>query len=540
MSYESKSFNEITTSMLEQLTRAVVREGLVLEPSKATYRLNSGREGVREVVKVEGQVHGIKTAFSPGVDFRVADGMLEWVDGGRRPDAMSTFEVSYLFGRPSPITDVNPGSVVRTIVEAIGREIEYLYAQSDYVYKAGFIDTATGNSLDLVVAILGVQRRPAQRATGRVTFGRRKPPPELPPQEQVVLFDGGRNYGLKRTPVFEITAVKGLAHGQPLLFKKGSDYALEGDSLVWLEGASRPDYGTEFRVAYKAYQQVAIPPGTKVSTFSRRRPEVKLFETTEEAFLKKNPLGVWEVDVPVRAVAAGPEGNVASGAITLMPQPVETVEFVANRAAISGGTEPEADDVLRDRAKKGLRALGRATYNSLKQRVEEIDGVVRPVRIDEMPVLYSVEMGGSQVDLKVPGVVRVIVDGGDMAKIRDAVEDTRAAGVYVQVLRPRFVLLDVKVAVELQDGVQLSDVERAVKEGVEGYLGTVTIGETVILGRLVSVALGAKGVRDVSGITVESYRDGVPSGSTTRENLVLGADEKPRVRNVGVSTIGGV
>lgn len=539
MSYESKSFTDITTSMLEQLTRAVVRESLVLEPTKVRYRLNSGQEGIREVVKVEGPVHGIKTTFTRDADYRVADGMLEWVDGGRRPDVMSTFEVSYLFGKPSPITDVNPGSVVRTIVEAIGREIEYLYAQNDYVYKAGFIDTATGNSLDLVVAILGVQRRPAQRATGLVTFGRRKPPPELPPQEQVVLFDGGKSYDLKRTPVFDITSVKGLVHGQPFAFKKGSDYSLQGDSIGWLEG-TKPDYGTEFRVTYKAYQQVAIPAGTKVSTFSRRKQDVKLFETAEEASLKKNQLGVWEVDVPVTAVAAGPGGNVLSGAITLMPQPVETVEFVVNRAAISGGTEPETDDVLRDRAKKGLRALGRATYNSLKQRIEEIDGVLRPVRIDEMPVLYSVETGGSPVDLKVPGVVRVIVDGGDMAKIKEAVEDTRAAGVYVQVLRPKFVLLDVRVSVELQDGVQLSDVEQAIKDGVEDYLETVTIGETVIFGRLVSVALAARGVRDVKGITVDAFREGVPSGSTSRENLVLGPDEKPKLRNVSVGTsVGG-
>src|SRR5271170_6003828 len=206
--------------------------------------------------------------------------MLEWIVGGRRPDVMTTFEVSYLFGTPLPITDVNPGSVVRTIVEAIGREIEYLYAQNDYVYKEGFIDTATGNSLDLVVAILGVQRRPPQFATGLVTFGRRKPPPELPPQEQVIVFDGGKRYDLKRTPVFDITTVKGMMHGQPFVFKRGSDYALDGDSLAWLESTFKPDYRSEFRVTYKAYQEVAIPKGTRVSTSSRRRQEVKLFETS--------------------------------------------------------------------------------------------------------------------------------------------------------------------------------------------------------------------------------------------------------------------
>ena len=535
MSYETKTFAEITNSMLEQLTKAVVKETLVYEPAKVTYRLNSGQEKVREIVKVEGLVRGLHSTFERDQDYRLADGMLEWTEAGRKPDFMSSFEVSYLFGSPSPITDVNPGSVVRTIVEAIGREIEYLYAQNDYVYKAGFIDTATGNSLDLVVAILGVQRRPAQSATGLVTFGRRKPPPELPPQEQVIVFDGGKKYDLKRTPVFEITSVKGLVRGQPVVFKKDADYSLGQDALLWLDSEFKPDYNSEFRVTYKAFQQVTIPSGTKVSTFSRRRQDVKLFETTEDAVLRKNALGVWETDVPVRAMDAGPGGNVLPGAITLMPQPVETIEFVVNRAAFVSGTEPETDDVLRERAKKGLRALGRATYGSLKQRIEEIDGVVRPVRIDEMPVLYSAETGA----VPVPGIVRVIVDGGDMNKIKAAVDDTRAAGVFVQILRPNAVLLDVKLLLELEPGAQAQAVEQTIRDGVENYIGTVTIGETVIFGRLVSVALSAKGVRDVKGITIESFREGQPSGTSTRENIILSPNEKPKVRTVSVRESGG-
>jgi uncharacterized phage protein gp47/JayE len=221
-----------------------------------------------------------------------------------------------------------------------------------------------------------------------------------------------------------------------------------------------------------------------------------------------------------------------------MPQPVETIEFIANRSALAGGTEAETDDVLRERAKKGLRALGRATYNSLKQRIEEIEGVVRPIRIDEMPVLYNVEVGGSAVGLPVPGLVRVIVDGGDMAKIKEAVDDTRAAGVFVEILRPRPVLLDFQVALELQEGTALSDVEPAIREGIERYLGSVTIGETVIFGRLTSVVLAAPGVRDVRGISVDAYRDGQLSAPGAKENIVLGQDEKARVRNVSVQVSG--
>lgn len=74
----------------------------------------------------------------------------------------------------SPVTDTNVGSISRTLVESISREISIMYEQMEAAYNAGFIDTAKGPALDMVVAILGVQRKSAQYATGSVTFSRRK------------------------------------------------------------------------------------------------------------------------------------------------------------------------------------------------------------------------------------------------------------------------------------------------------------------------------------------------------------------------------
>lgn len=74
----------------------------------------------------------------------------------------------------SSLTDTNVGSVSRTIVESIGREIAILYEEMDAAYNAGFIDSARGSSLDMVVAVLGVRRKSAQYATGSVTFSRKK------------------------------------------------------------------------------------------------------------------------------------------------------------------------------------------------------------------------------------------------------------------------------------------------------------------------------------------------------------------------------
>lgn len=83
------------------------------------------------------------------------------------------------------LTDINPGSVLRTIVEAVCEELGYdpddtskltLYNQLINVYNSGFIDFATGSALDNVVSILGVERKPAGKSTGIITFRRSSVP----------------------------------------------------------------------------------------------------------------------------------------------------------------------------------------------------------------------------------------------------------------------------------------------------------------------------------------------------------------------------
>lgn len=93
----------------------------------------------------------------------------------RKPAPNSDVTVNY-YPRttdPTPLTDLNVGSVVRTIVEAMSRELAALYGQLNIAYDSGFVDTATGASLDRVVALLSYSRRRAGRATGTVTFSRR-------------------------------------------------------------------------------------------------------------------------------------------------------------------------------------------------------------------------------------------------------------------------------------------------------------------------------------------------------------------------------
>lgn len=70
------------------------------------------------------------------------------------------------------ITNTIPGSVIRTIIESLLAEVDIQNYTIDQIYKAMNIDTAVGEDLDAIVAILGVVRKQATYAEGTVVFGR--------------------------------------------------------------------------------------------------------------------------------------------------------------------------------------------------------------------------------------------------------------------------------------------------------------------------------------------------------------------------------
>jgi len=71
------------------------------------------------------------------------------------------------------LTNLNPGSVVRTVLEVIAKVFSELYQLVLTVTRAGFVQTAEGKWLDLKVRELGLVRKPGTLAGGYVTFYRK-------------------------------------------------------------------------------------------------------------------------------------------------------------------------------------------------------------------------------------------------------------------------------------------------------------------------------------------------------------------------------
>jgi hypothetical protein len=167
-----RPFGEIVDDLLTAVVGGVVNEPLIFDERNLRYPLAEPATAIRGVTGTFNKRH-LQFQLEVDFDFSQGDNSLIWRDEGRRPDDETIFYVDY-FRRfsDSPLSDLNIGSVTRTLNEAIAREVAFVYQQIKAVYLSAFIDTATGKSLDLVVSILGVTRKTKEFAEGLVTFFR--------------------------------------------------------------------------------------------------------------------------------------------------------------------------------------------------------------------------------------------------------------------------------------------------------------------------------------------------------------------------------
>ena len=176
MSFVDRTYPDLVRDVLTTLTAGVAGEvhQVVAGPDGAIAEIVLNRRPVARVSQVTAVIAGpggVPVSAVLGlndVDLAPLDrqdaedaSVLRFPATARRRPLPGTDVVVNYYPRtvdPSPINDVAVGSVARTIVEAIGRELSVAYAQLNLAYDSGFLETATGNSLDRVVALLGYRR----------------------------------------------------------------------------------------------------------------------------------------------------------------------------------------------------------------------------------------------------------------------------------------------------------------------------------------------------------------------------------------------
>jgi len=542
--YNKKKYIEIVENILEHITRGQTSEKHLFSNSSRIYKLESLPENKLVVgeIQVRGFLNGIPHTFSYNKDYKIKDTTsIEWnisESNSRdinRPDENSIFEVSYVFNNSSGLTDVNTGSVLRTIVEGISKEIETLYDEMESVYKDGFIETSAGSSLDHVVSILGIKRKSPTRAYGYVTFFKNSEPDTVTNTE-ILLFDGIESYELKNKPIKKIKSIVGIFQNNNYEFQLNKDYSLNlnDNTISWLSDGKRPDEQRELTIEYETYQKVIIPTGTVVSTSSTNPKNIISFETKQDVYMERKQEGKWEATIDILAIDPGTSGNVIAGSINVMPKPPIGVDRVINRSNTEGGSDFEYDDYLRERAKKILDEKGKATVLSLQTAIESIEGV-NSTKIIDMPDEIS-------------GIVKVIVDGGDSKEIEKTIEETKAAGIKVEFDRPMIVLLDMRVILLVKKNIfNKEQILASAEKHIRNYLSSLKIGNSLIINQLISLLLSIEQVGDVKDLVIDAFREKqdktinltAESSKMTynRDNIIINYNERLYLRNIKIDIL---
>lgn len=427
VSLMTRPYREVVDDVLTALLGGVTNERVEFDLKADRYALARPAREVRAVDGLiavdlpDGRTGTERYAFLREADwaFSEADNELVWLPGGRRPADETPFDVDYLpRDARSPISDINVGSVARTLTEAVGREIAVVWEQVNQAYRAGFLDTAEGKSLDLVVSILDLHRRTGENASGLVTAYR------------------------------------------------GPGAAGAGD--------------------------VVIAAGTRLRT----EKGDAAFEVSEQRVLQR---GQARIDVPVRAVVAGPTGVVPAGAITTLVRPLEGIDRITNAEPTLFGEPDETDAQLRDRARSRLKALGSATLAALQAAVER----------ERAQVVEIWDPNGPPGKQSRPGEVALLVEAEPerFAQVLDAVHTTRAAGVRATVqahyvyFRPR---ISGTTAAELSaDGVR-KVAEKAVA-ALQAYVDGLTSGGDAEGKAMLEALKEVRDLRDPAFVDVSAF-----------------------------------
>lgn len=236
MTFRRRTFPEVLDNLLTTITKGVAAESHPFPP-EATSPLqhNLQQPPVADIISVYGSRNGQPHIFRKDVDYQLVDRqVLEWKPGAELPDPDTLVSINYYPVAAQPVlTDIQTGSVIRTLAETTALELARLYAQLEVVYKSGFIDTASGKALDQVVALLGVDRVQGGRAVGEVEFRRSPATPgtiEIPAGTRILTADGNLEY--------ETTAAVTMGVGQTTIRVPVRDLEqnprLEADQLTVL------------------------------------------------------------------------------------------------------------------------------------------------------------------------------------------------------------------------------------------------------------------------------------------------------------------
>ncbi|HEX8001079.1 MAG TPA: hypothetical protein VF519_00120 [Mycobacteriales bacterium] len=507
MSYVPRTYPEIVRDLLTTLTGGVVRETLTADvtPDRrlrdaGTVAARLAQRPVRRISHLAGKIpvagKPVDYRFTPA-DFELvpsADGAepdtIRFRPGAPQPIAGTTLVVNYypVDAREAPLTDLNVGSVVRTLMESVARELATLYEQMRVVYDSAFVETAEGGSLDKAVALVGVTRLPSGHPVASVRFSRRPGTPgrlTVPSGTAIVDAQGNRyltNDELTLEPGEEARVV--TARGESPATPVVAAHALTRPEVV-IAGVGEVDNPEPGRALTSAESDAELRRrargalhGVVHGTVDALRFRLLTLDFVKDVTIDEFPNGIaGEVAVTVAYAEDTPDNRakVADVIRRVRPAGIRVLDASATprrvdadvAVVVAGGTPPSPAEAkaISDGAAERVRAVLAAVPPGGKvRRAQLVTAVLQDARLVDASVTLTPQGGAAAEEYQVP-------DGGVLEPGTVAVTklDTEiAAGTVSTTSR-----VDVMLPVHLVSGVTRADAEAAATSRLDGYLATV-------------------------------------------------------------------
>ncbi len=227
---------------------------------------------------------------------------------------------------------------------------------------------------------------------------------------------------------------------------------------------------------------VVIEKGTVVSTGDEF---IRQFVTDETVIMTKN---TGTVTVSATAIEGGASYNVNKETVTVLVTPPAGVTGVRNSMAFKGGADMESDEELRERVLYSYRDISNGTNSVYYKRLaESVEGVYSASVVPRV-------RGAGTINVYIAGKLNAPVNKDHITKVEELLYENRELNVDIEVLYATALNVSFNINLCVKDGYDFEQVSSCITERLTEYIGSLGVGEPVLLCELGEVIYHSEGV----------------------------------------------
>lgn len=417
-------------------------------------------------------------------------------------------------GRTSQLTDFEVGSVTRTIYESFAYEMALLYEKMNLVYLSAYVDTAQEFQLDQVVAILGVKRGLPDFSVGTVVFERDAGSEEIAiPLGTLVATEDSEENPKK---VYQTIEQKVLAQNQTTVevkvqaVERGEEQDTDDETVVVMP---RPIPGIK---------SVNNPEAIKL-VGKRRETDEELRERSKTVLISSGKANILAVENAVLSLPGVLDVKVqesfhfAQGEIDINRTNLAEVQTIARGSILTIGAGDEKKTYF--------------TKDDLQFKIGDASEMVRiqafqEGKFGELPAYAGLAFENPDLDTDFTvdnekaiqlgnfGVIEVFVDAPDFEEpavkesIENAIDDVRAAGIYVILEAAQRIEVDLVLRIEAGANLNFTPEERlefeqTVQSSLEDFFLAFKLGDTFAFSQMIKAVISVEGVENLEDFKLQ-------------------------------------